>query len=217
MQASSHSSLIAPPPDNLLRVYASYRVILSALLFGIYSLGWAKDMLGTVSPQLYAITSLSYLIVTSLFLLLFKILDYRANTPTLFLTLLIDITAITLITHASGGLASGLSLLLLVVVAAGSIFVKGQLALLIAAMASLVVLTVNIAPVFRFDQTSSQLLQAGLLGILLFITALIFQILTKRAQQAQSIAEIQTSQFEKLKGLSPPQETLAISLAPLLH
>ena len=202
MQVTTRPSLIAPPPDNLLRLYTAYRLLLSALLYGIYALGGARDVLGTASPGLYSATALSYLVLATLFSLLFKLLAYRANTPTLLLTLLIDITAITLITHACGGLESGLSLLLLVVVAAGSLFLKGQLALLVAAMASLAVLTVNIAPIFRFSQTSGQLLQAGLLGILLFVTALIFQVLNRRAQQAQNIAEIQTSQAEQLQQLN---------------
>ena len=202
MPIADRSSLVAPPSDNLLRVYTHYRLVLSALLFGLYKIGWAAEVLGTSSDTLYSITATSYLVLALLCWLLFKALDYRVNTPTLFLTLLFDITAITLITHSSGGLESGLGLLLLVVVAAGSIFVQGQLALLIAAMASIAVLTVNIAPIFRFASSSSQLFPAGLLGISLFTTALIFQVLTRRAQQAQSIAEVQTSQAEQLQKLN---------------
>ena len=99
----------------------------------------------------------------------------------------IDLTALSVLGGALGvgiGLGlqklaanyvSGFAILLMVTVAAAAIFVPGQIATLVAAVASLAVLADATALVLTRDNELSTLLPAGLLGMLLFISSLLVQ------------------------------------------
>jgi two-component system sensor histidine kinase PilS (NtrC family) len=129
---------------------------------------------------------------------------YRA-TPgiqMLFFMLLTDMVAITLMLHASGGLESGLGFLMLATVAAGSILVAGQLALLLAATASICVMLETLSTSMILDQSKESIFPAGILGILLFATALLFQVLTQRIRLAQTIATEKAIESEQLQQLN---------------
>ncbi len=198
----TESSTAPPSSDQSVRSYAVYRVILALLLVGLYWSGWGQAAFGIRYPTLYLSCSLGYLVVSLISLVPFKKVDYLLNAPALFATLLIDILAITLVTHASEGIDSGLGLLLITVVAAGSIFARGQLALLIAAMASIAIMVEHAISLFEFEPGSTNFTPAGILGILLFVTALIFRSLASRARNAQEIARTKTNQAEQLEELN---------------
>ena len=202
MSASQNSSGTQGHPDLLLRTYAAYRLVLALLLTGMFWLGWADRILDIRYPSLYLATLSGYLSITLVSLLLFKLARYQIRIPALFFTLLVDIFAITLLVHASNGLESGLGLLLITAVAAGSIFANGQLSLLIAAMASIAIMAESAISISEFQQSSRNLMPAGILGIFLFLTAFIFRLLVTRMRAAQTIAETQTSQAEQLQELN---------------
>ncbi len=201
MPASPSTTAPLIAPDQSLKSYAIYRVALALLLVGLCLSDWGQSAFGIRHPALFLSTSLGYLVIASASLAGFSRLNYLLNGPTLFFTLLVDILAITLITHASKGLDSGLGLLLITVVAAGSVFARGQLALLIAAMASLTIMVEQGISIFIY-QESNNFMPAGILGILLFLTALIFRVLATRARTAQELALTKTSQAEHLLELN---------------
>ena len=104
--------------------------------------------------------------------------------------------------NSSGGIQSGLAFLLVVCVAAGSLFVSGQLALLLAASASVCVIATSASGLLNQASSANTVFQAGLLGILLFVTALIFQQLTKRLHSAQQEAQQKTRSASQLQQLN---------------
>ncbi|MEH6529086.1 MAG: ATP-binding protein [Porticoccus sp.] len=190
-----------PAPDKLLKVYAYYRTILSATLLTMYLTGIAYNILGSDDPQLFLRITTAYTSLCILTLLYFRLNPSGPGIQLLFFMLLTDMVAITLMMHASGGIESGLGFLMLAVVAAGSILVAGRLALLLAATASIFVMTETFSTFLLLGKNQEAIFPAGILGILLFITALIFQTLTQRIRVAQAIASkkaTESAQHQKL-------------------
>ena len=148
--------------DPLLRIYAWYRFALSILLllsYFAFSVGRTETVF---LPLLYLGTAIPYAVL-NLVVLVGVLARARHPRPRhVFLILVLDIAALVLITHASGGINSGFAILLMVTVAAAAIFVPGQIATLVAAVASLAVLADATALVLTRDNELSTLLPAGL-------------------------------------------------------
>lgn len=101
---------------------------------------------------------------------------------------LVDILVITLIMHTSGGVGSGLGILLIVTVAGGSILSTGRSAVFFAAIATLVVLTeLSYSHLISFQGERSYT-QAGLLGVTFFGTALLAHALARRTRESEALA-----------------------------
>src|SRR4051812_15925660 len=82
-----------------------------------------------------------------------------------------DIGFIVVLTFASGGISSGLGLLLLSGLAAAGLISRGRLTLFYAAMASIAVLIEHTVEVLFYSGQTTQFVQAGLLSIGYFTTA----------------------------------------------
>ena len=199
--ASTISNIAGPYADSI-KVYSYYRLLLSLLFLGMMLAGISDKTLGTEHPQTFAITVFSYagLSVALLIHLLWR--RFTLGTTSLFLHLFIDIGCISLITFSSGGLSSGMGFLLIVTVATGSIAFTGRLSLLLAAVASIVLLSQELATSLYFDSADNNLIPTGILGALLFVTALIFRQLNKRLRLAQESAQLQANEAAQLQQLN---------------
>ena len=176
-----------PATWRALTVFAGYRFFLSAVLFFVFYLKLPPEFLGWVDPRLYSTVSQIYLLI-ALFLLIFTIKRWGDVVKQIKLQLLIDIVALTIIIHASGGLATGLGSLLLVVVVAGGALIPGRLAAFIAAIATLaVLLEVSYSQISGDGVTKYS--QAGFLGATFFVTAWLAQWLSHKMQSSQVLAE----------------------------
>lgn len=176
-----------PGSWRALTVFAGYRFFLAGVLFFVFYLKLPPEFLGWVDPKLYALVSKLYLL-TALILLIFTIKRWGDVEKQIKLQLVIDIIALTLIIHASGGLATGLGSLLLVVVVAGGALIPGRLAAFIAAIATLaVLLEVSYSQIAGDGVTKYS--QAGILGATFFVTAWLAQWLSHKMQSSQVLAE----------------------------
>ncbi|MBK1644293.1 two-component sensor histidine kinase [Thiocapsa imhoffii] len=102
------------------------------------------------------------------------------------LAIYLDIIAFTLLMFASGGITSGLGLLIGVTIAAGALMMEGRLALLFAALATLAVLTAEMYANLHGGGAATGYTQAGLLGVLFFTVALLAHILYRRVRAAEA-------------------------------
>ena len=195
----------ATPPESqhtLLRVYGYYRFILALLMVAMFWLEAFPSILGTQDALLFSYTASIYLGLSLLTLIRLHIRRFAPSEQFIFLVCFIDVVSITLLAQASGGIGSGLGLLMLVTISAASITLTGQLATLIAALATLGVLTSTIYNLIFIKTDFNDLLPAGLLGFLLFVTSQLFLYLTKRARLATSNAELQTLHREQIQHLN---------------
>jgi two-component system sensor histidine kinase PilS (NtrC family) len=99
-----------------------------------------------------------------------------------------DILFIVLLLHASGGISSGLGLLLLANLAAAGIISRGRLTLFFASLASVAVLLEHTYEVLFFYGSYTLYLQAGFLSIGYFATAWLAHALAKRATASEQLA-----------------------------
>ncbi|ABA57236.1 signal transduction histidine kinase [Nitrosococcus oceani ATCC 19707] len=175
------------PPWRPLAVFCLYRLLIVSLLLVAVITGAGPGFLGESHPNLFLITSLVYA-AAAIALGVATIARMGGFCFQVWFQLTLDIGAITLLMHASGGVLSGLGMLLVVVIAAGGILTVGRTASAFAALATLaVLLEQSHALVFR-DFDTVHYTQAGLLGATLFATALLAQVLTARIRESEALA-----------------------------
>ncbi len=182
-----------------LTVFSVYRLFLATVLFIVFYLKLPPEFLGHSDPELYSIISLLYAL-TAVILLTISVKNVGSFKATARTQLILDIILITLLIHASGGLHTGLGLLLVVVVAGGGL-IPGRLAVFIAAIATLsVLLEVSYSQILGDGITKYS--HAGMLGVTFFATALLAQILSHKMKVSQGIAEQRAQDVTKLAVLN---------------
>ncbi|HEB55566.1 MAG TPA: ATPase [Gammaproteobacteria bacterium] len=165
-----------------------YRLLISSFFTLIIIFGLQFHPLASHDPNLFFYTSLLYLIFACVFVFLLR-WQWPGFHTQIYLHLSVDILATVILMHASGGISSGLGTLLIIVIAGGSILVSGQRqALFLASIASLLIL----AEVAN-DRVTEMLLgnsytQAGILGLTLFITALVAHAFARRIRESEALA-----------------------------
>ncbi|HHJ38353.1 MAG TPA: HAMP domain-containing histidine kinase [Methylothermaceae bacterium] len=186
---------------RLVKVFATYQCILSALLVLLYFTQLGPNHLGSHAPKLYEWTTLGYLTASfaSLYFLIAHKLGYRLQAVA---HISLDLIAIPLIIFACGGLQIGFGILLAVTVAAGGLLIGGRCALGIAALASISVLAVEAAGdlLNAFDTTSYS--YAGMLGTAYFTIALLSIALAQQAEKSEALAEQRGIDLANLKQLN---------------
>jgi two-component system sensor histidine kinase PilS (NtrC family) len=187
---------------TLFRIYVSYRSLLSMLLVLSLISSDTRQMLGIRDPDLYLYVSLIYL-VTNLGLLA-TIRSQLINNPVfLFSIFFVDILAIILLSDASGGMGSGLPILLIVTSAASAIMItSGTIATLIAAMSVIAILADTIRLITQQGLELNALFPAGLLGILIFAVSLLIQLVAKRVGRAEALARKRATDLYNLQRLN---------------
>jgi two-component system sensor histidine kinase PilS (NtrC family) len=99
-----------------------------------------------------------------------------------------DIVLVNIMQHASGGVTSGMGLLLLASIAAAGIAERGRQTLFFAAFATITLLFEQSIQVFGMGANSATFVQAGFLSIGYFATAGIAHTSARRAQVSEAIA-----------------------------
>jgi len=187
---------------GLLRVYSYYRFALSLLLLLMY-VAFARGSAPDFMPLLYLGTAIPYAAANLASLIAVLRRARRVRPRIIFLMLVLDIAALVLVTHASGGINSGFAVLLMVTVAAAAIFLSGQIATLVAAVASLAVLADAIYLAFVSGAgVGTTLFPAGLLGLLLFASSLLVHRVAERLRTSQEIAIEKTEEVIELQQLN---------------
>ncbi len=186
----------------LLRVYAYYRTSLSSLFLLMFSLGLAPNILGTEHPALFFNTVVIYTAINIFTLILLWRNHFAPGQEKTFLLLFIDVISIVILMHASGGGESGLGFLLLASVAIAGILLNSQIAILLAAIASLMVISESIYSALQSTISSKGLFSAGTLGLLLFLTALVFRYLTRKLIDSQKESALQAQHAAHLEKLA---------------
>lgn len=180
-------------PQNFKRavnLFIAYRIILALSMLFAFSFGFNPSLLGSAFPKLFAATILVYLILGILSYIL-QILNTFTIEKQIQFSLLIDIIMITLLMHASGGVTSGLGLLIAISITLGSLLTGGNLAVSFAALASLSVLSEQFyAESFGlFPKDASTYTQAGLLGLTFFAVAMLAYGLARQLQEMERLAQ----------------------------
>ncbi len=171
-----------------LRFLAFSRFLIAVVFVLLHHLERLPLPLGSSDPELFYLAGLAYLAFS--LLALYPLLKRQ---PRFLLQLtshiLTDVIIITMLMHASGGVSSGVGMLLVISVANGSMIAGGgRIPGLFAAMASLALLAEQVYTglTHTVDETNYPL--AGMLGMTLFATAILAHVLASRARESEALA-----------------------------
>ncbi|MEE4299804.1 MAG: ATP-binding protein [Pseudomonadales bacterium] len=189
---------------SLLRIYNYYRVVLGVSLLVIFVRGIGEHLLGTLDPDLFVLTLSSYIVVNVVFAAACLFLPARTLDRQLlgFFVVVADSLTLVLLMHFSAGVSSGIGALVIVSVAAGSIFVSGRIATVMPAVATLAVLYEEFYLSLLPDTLPPDFFQAGLLGALYFGTSLFIQDVSRRLQSSEITALQRAAEVAALERLN---------------
>lgn len=183
-------------PLHLLNLY---RLFLSGIFISLIFSNTQLKPFGSTDPELFQIISFIYITISFL-----NGITIRWHWPALWLQthahIIIDICVVILIMHASGGVSSGVGLLLLIPIASISILSMAHFSLFYAALASLLLLTDQFYLHLYFE-ISATYTQTGLLGGILFLTAFLTNYLVHKTEESIKVAnqrEIDLANMEQL-------------------
>lgn len=209
-------------PDRryLWRVFRAshiYRLGLIVLLLVAFGLDEHSRLFGKTQPELFLGAALGFMALT-----LLAIAGSYWRRPTLpvqaHLQMLVDLVALTIMIHASGGLHSSLNSLLITAVAASGILLPLSSALLAAALGYFLLIGSWLASQWRMigalastqngpagwtslwervGSNSDDWVRLGVLGAALFIAAVLTHALAERARRSEALARRRT--FELLE------------------
>lgn len=171
---------------RVLRLLNLFRAI-TAGVFTLLFFQESPQPFGSHQPALYLWTGTAYFAFA-----LIASFALRTRRPSLrwqvYIQLFVDVVAIILLLHTSGGQISGLGSMLFITVAAGSILLGQRLALAYAAVSTLALLAEqtltqleNLAE--NFNYTAS-----GIMGAIFFATAVVGSWITERFRESEALA-----------------------------
>ena len=171
-----------------LRLFNYYRGALACFFLMLYINGWTELFIrpADYNELLYYWTSMTY----TLSFVLFAITLYL-HKPGLDLQVIlqtgVDTIAVILLMHASGGVMSGIGMLLIINISMTSLFLPRRTTLFLAAATSLALLGEHIYSQLMLPNYREAYVQTGLLGILIFLFAYITSIFARRLRESEQI------------------------------
>jgi two-component system sensor histidine kinase PilS (NtrC family) len=177
-------------PDSFwtsLRYFNVYRMAVAALFLGITVFYGDALNLGSHHLALFRGVCLAYLVLAAMSHSVLRNLRDLFNLQ-LSAHLALDIAAITLLMYASGGIRSGLGVMLLIAITGAALVAPRRLAMLYAALAAIALLLEQTYWLLRFDAPEANYLQPALLAIGGFAGAGIVSWLAQRVAANESLA-----------------------------
>jgi two-component system sensor histidine kinase PilS (NtrC family) len=168
------------PSDSYWRslfFFNGYRSTVALLLLSVTAIFGRQLTFGSMDFELFVYMATAYVVFS---LLCFLVIASRRHFHLqLGIQVGADIFFIVVLMFASGGISSGLGLLLLSGLAAAGLISRGRLTLFYAALASIAVLIEHTTQVLLYNGATTQYVQAGLLSIGYFTTAWVAHTLAK--------------------------------------
>ena len=171
-----------------LTVFCIYRLILSVMMGLAFVFMNRLFNLGAQTPGAVVPTVVSY-VAASLVL----VAPARMREPSLMIQVtagvIVDVIAVVMLMYASGGVKSGLGVILLVSLAAAGLITRGRLVYFHAAMAAIAVLLEQTLQSWRVEGAVQDFVQAGLTSAAFFATAGLASTLARYARTSEQIAQ----------------------------
>lgn len=197
MSTTHNSTQAVNPLHSLLQVYALYRLAVVCILWVLFFL---KTGVGDEVPNLFYAAGLSYLII-NITLLFQAWKNWLPSFKALLFIVMTDVVLLQLITRASGPYDSGISILMLIAIAAGSMFITKH-SLLLPALATITVLLFSSIDYLNGSATTSQLVASGWLSLAFFLVNISINYLTTRLRSSEQHAATEAALAKKLSHLN---------------
>lgn len=185
--------IISDASWRALKIFSLYRLLLSATFVIVEQL-LSQNILGTDLPQLFKMLSFAYLgssIINQIFTYYKGLFNLQLQ-----LQIIADIIFITLLIHASGGVSSGLGMLIAVSSTTASMLISRPSALIYSILAALAIVAEEYYSKLIEIRAQSDLLQLGILLIAILGSSLLAYYLSRRIRESEKKAE------ESIRGLA---------------
>jgi two-component system sensor histidine kinase PilS (NtrC family) len=180
----------------------AYRLLAAPALLIVYALTGPTSVFGAAEPRVFVLTAWCQ-IVAGLVLMLASRRRWPSRRRLLVFThASVDIGAVTLLLYSSGGVASGLAILLVIPVAAMALLAEGRDAFLMAAMAALGILGQQIAAQLAGLAPATDYPLAGIMGMVVFLIALSAWPVANRLRESEALVRRQELDLANLAQLS---------------
>ncbi len=178
-----------------------YRLLAVLVLGAIYMATQPAPVFGNAAPQLFRVALSTYFLLAALLASAGR--RHWPGRRSMVLThALIDATAVSVLTYASGGIASNLGVLLVIPVGSMALLTVGREGLVIAAMASLAILLQQIASQTGGFSSVGDYPLAGLMGAIIFLVAATVWPVAKRLRESEAQVRRQEVDLANMAQLS---------------
>lgn len=185
-----HLTEASPTPESYWRsltYFNIYRGAVALLFFCTVFFFREQTAFGSEAPRLFLITCAAYFFSSLIFAWTIH-KRWLAFPIQLQLQVLNDIICLGMLMYASGGIKSGVGLMLLISVMAAGLVSRGRVALFHAAAATICVLFVEFYRDIGGDTTASEYVQSGILSSGFFVTAWMAHTLAQYSQESAQLA-----------------------------
>jgi len=178
-----------------------YRVLVPLVLLAMQTLAGPDWGLVTVRPKLFVGACIAYF-TAAVLLVIARRLEWSSLRIVALVNASVDAVAMSLVLYASGGVANGLAILLVLPVLALSVLASWRDALLIAAVAALAVLVQQVFVGVTDAAPLSDYVTAGVFGAVLFLVALATWPVANRLRQSEALVRRQEVDLANMAQLS---------------
>lgn len=190
---------------RIFQIYHVYRMVLSLVFWVSFWFRGPMSALGSVDQSLFIQVSTVYTVANILALALSPLhgnASIKVRGLVSFAIIILDILLLTVLSYTCGGVSSGLAHLMLVPVATGSILFTTRLGVFLASIGSIAAMYSEGYLYFSQPATEHYYVQAGLLGMLLFVLSLGLQYLGYRIRQKELINRQQAASIQSLQEIN---------------
>jgi len=194
----------AEEPDLAWRVLGTlnaFRVLIATALLALFFAGADSRVFGDQHPAVFWVAAASYLGFA-----VFSVVSLRqrwiAASVQAVSQSLVDIAAIVIMMHASGGIASGLGGLLIVFIGAGSLVLPIRFPTVLAAVATFAILGEQAFSQLGATPIAANYPAAGILSAIIFAMALAARPLGRRIQASEALARQRGVDLQNLSELN---------------
>jgi two-component system sensor histidine kinase PilS (NtrC family) len=191
-------------PDLSWRVLITlnvFRLLVAALLLGLFFLGGEPRIFGDRYPIPFATSATVYLLFAIVFATSLRQRWAPASVQAA-IQLLTDIVLVVALMHASGGIGSGLGGLLIIFVGAGSLVLPRQIPAFVGALATFAILGEQVFAQFTGAGDAVNYPAAGVLSAIIFSMSLAVRPLARRIQESEALARQRGVDLQNLSELN---------------
>lgn len=187
-------------PASLFNYFNMYRVVIAALLAGLtFSKSYAVN-------DFRDFTAFQWVAFTYFFVALGSLVAYRyklkSNENQILFSCFVDLCLLHMLFYTSEGITGGLSNLVIISVAAANIMLRGVPAYALAAVATLLSLSLELDRLADGVSIMTDVARAGVAGLIYFAAAFILQNLARRISQSESLVAEREQNIAELQALN---------------
>ena len=201
LAASAGDLLSTRQRGELFRVYNYYRLVLGILLIGLLLVDTTSFDGRFRQLDYFQAGVIAYLAVNA-FIAVLMITGFQPSERNISVSILLDILIIHGLLVSSSGITNGMANLVIVSVAAGNIMTPGRMGTFYAALATLSSLAIALWAMLEQGKSADDVVRAGSLGIVYFVTAAALQYIAIRLRRSETLANSRAQSLAELEQIN---------------